>query len=232
MDATKAMSRNETRIRERHATIHAPLAQGHGIPEIARERHIDGNAVRRNAPAAVPEQLLTGRHRPRPSRLDPYKPHLDKRWAEGHTNAIQLHAELHKLGYRGSYQIISNCLWPRRRRRIRVVPPAQPGVRRVTGWMMRHPERLGHEEREQFTAVLAPCPQLKALHAHVRGFAEILQSRSGQHLKDWITATHSANLPRLHAFATGLEKDQDAVVQGLNTHRNSGPSRVASTTPR
>ncbi|WP_432127706.1 ISL3 family transposase [Streptomyces sp. bgisy082] len=222
-DATKAMSPIEARIRERHATIHALLAQGHGIREIARELHIGGNTVRRNARAAVPEQLLTGRHQPRPSQLDPYKPHLDKRWAEGHTNAIQLHAELQALGYRGSYQIISDYLLPRRRRRIRVVPPAPPGVRRVTGWMIRRPERLGDEEREQFTAVLAHCPELKALHAHVRGFAEILQSRSGQHLKDWITATRAAGLPRLHAFAAGLEKDWDAVVQGLSTHWNSGP---------
>ncbi|MBW5253561.1 transposase [Streptomyces sp. P01-B04] len=99
---TKSMSPIEARIRERHATIHALLAQGHGIREIARELHMGGNTVRRNARAAVPEQLLTGRRQPRASQLDPYKPHLDKLWAEGHTNAIQLHAELQNLDYRGS----------------------------------------------------------------------------------------------------------------------------------
>ncbi|MFI2372105.1 transposase [Streptomyces sp. NPDC018833] len=88
---------------------------------------------------------------------------------------------------------------------------------------LRHPERLGDEEREQFAVVLARCPELKALHAHVRDFAGILQNRSGQHLKDWTTATRTADLPRLHAFATGLEKDWDAVVQGLSTRWNSGP---------
>ncbi|WP_327260310.1 transposase [Streptomyces sp. NBC_01232] len=30
-------------------------------------------------------------------------------------------------------------------------------------------------------------------------------------------------LPRLHTFATGLEKDWDAVLQGLSTRWNSGP---------
>ncbi|MFI1653169.1 transposase [Streptomyces avidinii] len=137
--------------------------------------------------------------------------------------SVQLHAELQNLGYRGSYQIISDYLRPRRRRRIRVVPPAPPGIRRVTGWMMRRPENLADGERRQFAAILADCPELKALHTHVRGFAEILQTRSGQHLKDWITATRTANLPRLHTFATGLEKDWDAVLQGLNTRWNSGP---------
>ncbi|WP_371930636.1 ISL3 family transposase [Streptomyces poriferorum] len=99
---TKAMSPIEARIREQHATIHALLAQGHGIREIARELHMGGNTVRRNARAAVPEQLLTGRRQPRASQLDPYKPHLDIFWTEGHTNAIQLHAELQNLEYRRS----------------------------------------------------------------------------------------------------------------------------------
>ncbi|WP_374772044.1 hypothetical protein OG756_01855 [Streptomyces sp. NBC_01310] len=38
---------------------------------------------------------------------------------------------------------------------------------------MRHPENLADGEHRQFAAVLANCPELKALHAHVRGFAEI-----------------------------------------------------------
>ncbi|MFF1838010.1 transposase [Streptomyces sp. NPDC058231] len=223
VEATKATSPIEARIRERHATIHALLAQGHCIREIAREVHIGGNTVRRNARAAVPEQLLSGRRQPRPSQLDPYKPHLDKLWAEGHTNAIQLHVELQNLGYRGSYQIISDYLRPRRRRRIRTVPPAPPGIRRIIDWMMRHPENLSDSESEQFAAILSHCLELAALHAHVRAFAEILQTRSGQHLKDWVIAIRTADLPRLHAFATGLEKDWDAVLQGLSTRWNSGP---------
>ncbi|UKY55575.1 transposase [Streptomyces inhibens] len=216
------MSPIEVRIRERHATVHALLAQGHGIREIARELHLGGNTVRRTARAAALEELLSGRHQHRSSHLDPYKPHLDKRWAEGVTNALHLHAELQNLGYRGSYQTISNYLRPRRRR-IRVVAPAPPGVRQVTGWMMRHPEHLGDEERRQFTTDLAQCPELTALHGHVRTFAEILTTRSGQHLKDWITATRDEDLPGLHTFATGLGKDWDAVVQGLTTCWNSGP---------
>ncbi|MET8755923.1 transposase [Streptomyces sp. NPDC004667] len=222
-NATKTMSPIEARIRERHAASHALLAQRHGIREIARELHTGGNTVRRNARASVPEQLLTGRRQPRASQLDPYKPHLDKLWAEGHTNAIQLHAELQNLGYRGSYQIISDHLRPRRRQRIRVVPPAPPGIRRVTGWMMRHPESLADGDHQQFATVLAHCPELQALHEHVRGFAEILQTPSGQHLKDWITATRTADSPRLHTFATGLAKDWEAVLQGLSTRWNSGP---------
>ncbi|RVU29066.1 transposase [Streptomyces antnestii] len=89
--------------------------------------------------------------------------------------------------------------------------------------MMRQPEHLGDEESQHFTAVLAQCPELTALHGYIRAFAEILTTRSGQHLKDWITATCADDLPGLHTFAAGLEKDWDAVVQGLTTCWNSGP---------
>ncbi|WP_329618057.1 ISL3 family transposase [Streptomyces brevispora] len=221
--ATKGMSPIEARIRERHTIVHALLDQGHGIREIARELHMGANTVRRTARAETPEELLTGRHQPQPSQLDPYKSYLDKRWSEGCTNAIRLLAELQELGYGGHYQTISDYLRPRRRQRIRVVGPAPPGVRQITGWMMRHPDRLRDEERQQLAGVLARCPELEAASRLVHAFAEILTTRSGQHLKDWITAVRAEDLSGLHTFATGLEKDWEAAIQGLTTHWNSGP---------
>lgn len=67
---------------------------------------------------------------------------------------------------------------------------------------------------------------------HVRTFAEILTARSGQHLKDWVTASRAEDLPGLHRFATGLEKDWDAVVQDLTTRWNSVRWKDGSTTSR
>ncbi|MFE5807720.1 ISL3 family transposase [Streptomyces sp. NPDC056491] len=89
--------------------------------------------------------------------LDPYKPYLDRRWAEGHTNAAHLHAELKELGHQGNYQIISHYLPPRRRRRIRVVGPAQPGLRQVTGWIMRQGEP-GCGPYSRAATAPDPCP--------------------------------------------------------------------------
>ncbi|MFH8597838.1 hypothetical protein [Streptomyces rimosus] len=73
------MSPIEARLRERHASVHSLLDQGHGIREIARELQMGGNTVCRDARAETPEQMLNGRHQPRPSRLDPFKPHLGRR---------------------------------------------------------------------------------------------------------------------------------------------------------
>ncbi|MFI5642942.1 transposase [Streptomyces goshikiensis] len=73
------------------------------------------------------------------------------------------------------------------------------------------------------TGVLTRCPELTAAHRLVRSFAEILSTRTGQHLKDWVVSARAEALPDLHSFATGLEKDWDAVVQGLTSQWNSGP---------
>jgi hypothetical protein len=219
----KEMSPIEARFRERHAIVHALLDQGHGIREIARELHMGTNSVRRCARAQTPEQMLNGRQQPRRSQLDPYKPYLARRWAEGSTNAVRLHAELEELGYRGNYHIISDYLRPLRRPRNHVVRPAPPGVRQTTGWITRRPDRLGDDERQQLAQILARCPELAAAQSLVRAFADILTTRTGQHLKNWITAARAEDLPGLHSFATGLEKDWDAVIQGLTTPWNSGP---------
>ncbi|MEU5344392.1 ISL3 family transposase [Streptomyces sp. NPDC020766] len=169
-DAEKEVPPIEARIRERHAIVHALLAQGHGIREIARELHMGGNTVRRTARAETPEELLTGRRQPRPARPLQSSP--------GQTLGRRVHQRnrsFHRAPGPRLPRQLPDDLRPRRRRRIRVVAPAPPGVRQVTSWMMRHPEHLGDEERRQFTAVLAQCPELTALHGHVRAFAESSQ---------------------------------------------------------
>lgn len=113
-DTTKEMSPVEARLRERHRVVHAFLDQGHGIREIGRELNMGGNTVRRTARAEVSEQLLPRRRQPRCTQIDPYKPYVGKRWAEGCTNAVRLHAEPQELGYQGTYGTLSHYLRPRR----------------------------------------------------------------------------------------------------------------------
>ncbi|MFI0264978.1 transposase [Streptomyces sp. NPDC017056] len=166
---------------------------------------------------------MTGRRQPCRTQLGPCKPYVGKRLAEGCTNAVRLHAELTELGYQGTYRILSHYLRPRRRRRIRTVGPEPPGVRQITAWVMRPPDRLRDDERRQLGEVLARCPELTAADQLVRAFAQFRTIRSSQHVKDWITAARVEGLPGLHTFAHGLDKDWDAVIQGLTTHWNSGP---------
>lgn len=198
--AAKELSPIEARIRERHAIVHALLDQGHGIREIARELHMGGNTVRRSARAATPEELLGSRRQPRPSQLDPYKPYLDKRWVGPHQCRSPARRAQRAWLPR---QLPDHQQLPAAtgRRRIRVVGPAPPGLRQVTGWIMHHPDRLSESEAKRLAEVLTRCPELAAAHRLIRSFAEILSTRTGQHLKAWVVRARAEELPGVHSFA-------------------------------
>ncbi|SFX76840.1 hypothetical protein OH786_35620 (plasmid) [Streptomyces atratus] len=50
---------------------------------------------------------------------------------------------------------------------------------------------------------------------HVRDFAQILTQLQGDRFLEWITAVRADDLPSLHTFVNGIERDLDAVIAGL-----------------
>ena len=68
----------------------------------------------------------------------------------------------------------------------------------------------------------AACPHLDALRTHVEAFAKIMTGRHGERLDAWITAARADDLPHLHTFTNGLERDHAAVQAGLTLPYSSG----------
>ncbi|MFF3617401.1 transposase [Streptomyces sp. NPDC002580] len=101
--------------------------------------------------------------------------------------------------------------------------PAPPSIRKVTGWLTRHPATLDQEEQQARKTVLARCPELEKAAALISSFAEMLTTLDGARLPEWITDAMRAGLPGISTFAVGLQSDFDAVTAGLTTHWNSGP---------
>lgn len=64
---------------------------------------------------------------------------------------------------------------------------------------------------------------MAALRNHVHAFARMICDRTGTDLSAWISAVRADDLPQLHAFADGLERDWDAVLAGLTLPWSSGP---------
>ena len=98
--------------------------------------------------------------------------------------------------------------------------PRPPKVRKVTGWIMSHPGYLTRSSHRQLAAILAACPELAAIQAHLTAFADIMTGRRGQDLEKWITTASSQ--PQLRSFSAGLRRDQDAVTAGLTLPWSSG----------
>lgn len=93
----------------------------------------------------------------------------------------------------------------------------------VRSYPARHVRSYADKHHLQLKAVMTRCPELAALTEHVRNFAALLTQRQGQHLPAWIHAVRADDLPCLHGFANGLERDLDAVTAGLTLPWSSGP---------
>ncbi|MFC9091061.1 transposase [Streptomyces sp. NPDC002387] len=63
---------------------------------------------------------------------------------------------------------------------------------------------------------------MDALTRHVRAFGSMITELQGDRLPQWIEAVRADDLPSLHAFANGLERDLAAVTAGLTLPWSSG----------
>ncbi|MER5740122.1 transposase [Streptomyces sp. NPDC002262] len=158
---------------------------------------------------------------PRPSRLDPYKPYLERRLAKGCTSVTRLHGELIAEHAPVTYAMVRAHI-ATLRGAPSAVPPRTPTVRQVTGWLTRHAATLTEEDRAGLKAVLACCPELDTAAGHVRDFGEMLTGRLGATLPAWIDAVDASRLPGLTGFALHLRRDLDAVTAGLTLDWSSG----------
>jgi transposase len=210
-----------SRTLARHAAVQDQRARGATISQAAAALGLSSSTVRRFwQPAAEGDLLATARGR-RPSLLDPHKPWLDQRLAQGATSARQLHREITTRGYAGAYELVRTYLQPLRA----LAPPAPappPKARDITRWLTTRPDNLDDQDTSQLAAARARCPHLDALARHVTSFARILTSRHGHLLDDWITAADASDLPALHSFTHGLKLDLDAVRNGLTLPWSSG----------
>ncbi|MGW1712877.1 ISL3 family transposase [Streptomyces sp. NPDC002156] len=214
--------RRAQRKKAAHAQVHEMLAQGHSRRAIARHLGWGLNTVLRHAHAARWQDTFR-ENRPRPSRLDPY---LERRFAAGCTSVTRLHRELLTEDAPVTYQMVRAYIAS-----LRTAPPRAPSppptVRKVTGWLTRHPATLNEEERAALKNVLAGCPELDTAAGHVRDFGEIMSDRLGSTLPAWINAVDTSQLPGLTGFALHLLRDLDAVTAGLTLHWSSGGTEGA-----
>jgi len=84
---------------------------GLSLGDIQQETGHDPKTIRKY----LTEPASDAAPRDRPSLLDPYKPYLDERMAQGVWNATKLLRELRERGFPGHYTIVREYLQPRRK---------------------------------------------------------------------------------------------------------------------
>ena len=190
---------------------------------IARRLEVNFKTVRRYVRASSVDALVAGGVQV--SVLDPFKPYLNDRLAQGERNATRLLAEITGQRYTGGYNTLNRYLRPLRRLDAAALAelPPRPAVRQVTGWITGLPGNLDPDDADRLRAIRQRCPELDAAVRHVAGFARMIKDLSGEvnTLTKWMSAV-DADLPALRSFTAGLRRDLDAVVAGLTLHYNSG----------
>jgi transposase len=223
LDACGRERRLVTRTRERYAEIRGRLDAGESLSAISRATRLDRKTVQRFARVSSAEELL-GKATSRESKLDKFTPYLHQRWNEGVTDAAALHAELRQRGWSGSEQTVRRYVRPFRQAAAAPSPDrAVPKTRQITRWLLTRPDHLQADEQAQLQVIRARCPHIDALAGHVTAFAEMMTARIGSRdLETWLAAVEADDQAGLRSFAVGIRNDQQAVINGLTLHWNSG----------
>jgi len=163
------------------------------------------------------------------SRLDPYLPYIFRRWEEGCHNMARLFEELVAQGYQGSYASVRDNIVRRLQFDGRKTPagpspkaPVLATSRQAAFLFLRCPEKLRGGEQETLVKLRQISPEVDQAYELVQQFAAMLRSRRGDHLDAWLTQVESSKIPELLSFASGIEKDKDAVRNGLTWWINNG----------
>ena len=166
---------------------------------------------------AFPER----KHRIFSSQVDAFGPYIEKRVAEGCTNASQLWREIKQQGYRGN--IPGVWRWLQRRfvssRTSKLTPPMKrtpPLCLEHVAWLMLKADPRRHR---LLKTLYATSPELESLGSTARGFFEMIRTRDSEAWPQWlVTASHSP----LASFARRLERDRNAVYAALRLPWSNG----------
>jgi transposase len=212
---------------ERWHQVHALLDQGVGLLECARRLQLALNTVKRYARADRPERMLRV-PKYRASLVDPYREHLRKRRAEDPAVPVKyLFEEIKALGFTGCLNLLHKYINQGRADADR----SHLSPRRLARMLLTRPDNLKVEHQALLDRLTAACPEMTQLAACIRDFAQLLTPHTGNAhgLSGWITQARAADLPHLHAFARGLERDRDAVIAALTLPYSNGPTEGVNT---
>jgi len=224
---------------ERYAQVRALHAQGLSQLRIARQLRMGRVTVRRYVTADVfPERAS---HRRKPSQLLPFVAHIERRWAEGCTDSVQLWKEIQAQGYGGSRRMVAQGVCRHRQEPAPTTPhkhrrplsdgrpatgdptPRRASSRRLVWLLLRDPTRLTSAEQAALGQLRERCPAAATAYPLVPSFVRMVRTRTPSAFAPWLEALARSDLPALQTFAEGLKQDESAILAALTLPWSNGP---------
>lgn len=147
------------RVHQWHSDIHQLRERGWTISRIADRLGRDRKTVRHYLTTDLDQILVSARERRPNGHINRFKPYLQHSFRGGATNASALFREIRERGYRGSRVVVTKYI-ATLRAGTAVPEPARPipSPRRITTWIVRHPDALTESQRDQLDSILDACP--------------------------------------------------------------------------
>jgi transposase len=140
------------------------------------------------------------------SHVDAYLPYLFERWESGCHNIVGLFRELVEQGYQGSYESVRDTL-------VRLLPEGRKNAthtslkapplatsRQATFLFLRRSEKLRVEEQETLAKLRQLHLEVGLAYDLVQQFAQMLRTRTGEHLDAWLDRGANSKLASTSVF--------------------------------
>ncbi|EFH81224.1 ISL3 family transposase [Ktedonobacter racemifer] len=223
-EAALSQAKREERL-SKYEQVVALRKQGFSQTAIAEQVGVGHATVSRWLSSdTFPEQKL----RQRMTRLAPHLKEVAERWEAGCHNIAQLHRELvaagHTLTYKSVYKQLVRYLPEGRKNAAAPDQLPRPPVlaRQAMFLFLRRPEELEADEQETLALLQSLHAEVKLAYELIQQFAQMLRTRTGEQLDDWLERVRASKIRQLQSFVTGVERDKAAVVAGLTLPQNNG----------
>jgi transposase len=237
LPAQQRAAQRQARRQALHTQVWALHRQGWTAPAIAQQVGVSLRTVQRDLRSAT----FAGRQRRSDlgdSVLNPFKASLLERWNAGCHTAMRLFRELRQQGYDGSYGVVA--AYARRIRQAQGLPPghrrprqplpavAEPSCppltpRRATWLVLRRETERTAAEAQQLTQLHAQSAEVAEAIDLAQDFATLVRQRQPTQLDAWLKRATASTLEALQRFATGLNKDYEAVKAGVTLPWSTSP---------
>ena len=88
-------------------------------------------------------------------------------------------------------------------------------------WLRRAADRT-HAERDALERFLDLCPEAHLAFSLTQRFTSLLREGRSDALEAWLEDATASGLPEFHSFATGLRRDQAAIVAAVSLPYSNG----------
>jgi transposase len=170
-----------------------------------------------------------------PSILDPFIIYLRKRFNEGCENSSQLHREIREQGYMGTCKQVTRWVHHHRKEpskntprkyipenKVQTQDHATILAPRQLAWLLvKDPNNLDKVEENMLNHIRQD-PEVEMAYGLAQRFQKMVREHVSTELDNWINQCINSSITDLANFASGLQRDHDAIFMALHEKWSNG----------